>query len=215
MIRTHNEKGQRIEGETGGVRKRQSRGTWRGLVLIVEKICGQLQGLPDQSDLCVRVRLSWFKSQLCHYQLCVPDLTSPHFSFSICTMEIILVSTFWLIRQINKAPTRQPKRESQLLSRVQFCDPHGLQPTRLLCPWNSPGKDTRVGCQFLLQGIFPTEGLNPGLLHCRQILYLLSQQGSPTWQLFFIHTIHWWHCEKKEKALPLPQIPGILGKLCK
>ena len=36
--------------------------------------------------------------------------------------------------------------------------PHGLQPTRLLCPWNFPGKNTGVGCHFLLQGIFPTRG---------------------------------------------------------
>ena len=50
----------------------------------------------------------------------------------------------------------------------------------LLCPWDSPGKNTRVGCHFLLQGIFPTQGLNLGLLHCRQILYHLSHQGSPT-----------------------------------
>ena len=49
---------------------------------------------------------------------------------------------------------------------------------RLLCPWNSPGKNTRVGCHTLLQGIFLTHGLNPGLLHCRQILYQLSHQGS-------------------------------------
>ena len=51
--------------------------------------------------------------------------------------------------------------------------------TRLLCPWNSPGKNTRVGCHCLFQGIFPTSGLNLGLPHCRQILYLLSDQGSP------------------------------------
>ena len=43
----------------------------------------------------------------------------------------------------------------------------------------TPGKSTRVGCHFLLQGIFPTQGSNPGLLHCRQALYHLSHQGSP------------------------------------
>ena len=42
---------------------------------------------------------------------------------------------------------------------------YGLQPTRLLCPWDSPGKNTRVGCHSLHQGIFPTQGLNPHLLH--------------------------------------------------
>ena len=56
--------------------------------------------------------------------------------------------------------------------------PHGLQPTRLLPPWDSPGKTTGVGCHFLLQGIFPTQGLNPGLLHSRQTLLPLSHQGS-------------------------------------
>ena len=44
---------------------------------------------------------------------------------------------------------------------------------------DSPGKNTRVGCHALLQGIFPTQGLNPGLPHCKQILYHLSHQGSP------------------------------------
>ena len=56
---------------------------------------------------------------------------------------------------------------------------HGLQPTRLLCPFDFPGKNTRVGCPCLLQGIFQIQGLNPGLLHCRQILFHLSHQESP------------------------------------
>ena len=55
---------------------------------------------------------------------------------------------------------------------------HGLQPTRLLWPWNSPGKNGGAGCHSLLQGIFLTQVLNPGLLCCRQILYQLSHQGS-------------------------------------
>ena len=56
--------------------------------------------------------------------------------------------------------------------------PHELSSTRLLCPWNSPGKNTGVGFHFLLQRIFPTQGSNLGLLHWRQILYLLSHKGS-------------------------------------
>ena len=47
------------------------------------------------------------------------------------------------------------------------------------CPWGSPGKKARVGCHSLLQGIFLTQGSNPGLLHCRQVLYRLSHHGSP------------------------------------
>ena len=42
--------------------------------------------------------------------------------------------------------------------------PHGLYPARLFCPWDSPGKNTGVGCHALLQGIFPTQGWNPRLL---------------------------------------------------
>ena len=63
---------------------------------------------------------------------------------------------------------------------LTLCDPYGLYPTRLLCPWDFSGKNTGVGCHFLLQGIFPTQGLNLGFLLCRQILYHLSHQGSPT-----------------------------------
>ena len=56
--------------------------------------------------------------------------------------------------------------------------PHGLY-ARLLCPWGFSRQEPGVGCHALHQGIFPTLGLNPGLLHCRQILYHLSHQGSP------------------------------------
>ena len=54
--------------------------------------------------------------------------------------------------------------------------PLGLQPIRLLCLWNSPGMNTGVGFHSLLQGIFLTQGSNPDLLHCRQILYHLRHQ---------------------------------------
>ena len=63
--------------------------------------------------------------------------------------------------------------------------PHGLQPTRLFCPRDSPGKNPAVGCHALLQGIFPNQWLNPGLPHCRLILYHLSYQGSP-WILAWV-----------------------------
>ena len=46
-------------------------------------------------------------------------------------------------------------------------------------PWNSPGQNTGVGSLSFLQGIFPTQGSNPGLLHSRQILHHLSHKGSP------------------------------------
>ena len=57
--------------------------------------------------------------------------------------------------------------------------PHGMQPARFLYPCNSPGQSTGVGSQSLLQGIFPIQGLNPGLPHCRWILYHLNYQERP------------------------------------
>ena len=69
------------------------------------------------------------------------------------------------------------KWEWKSLSCVQlFAIPwiSGQAPSRLLCPWNSPGQNMGVGSHSLLQGIFPIQGLNPGLPHGRQILYQLS-----------------------------------------
>ena len=56
---------------------------------------------------------------------------------------------------------------------------HSLQPHGLYSSWNSPGQNTGVGSCSLLHGIFPTQGSNPDLPHCRWILYQLSHQGSP------------------------------------
>ena len=79
-----------------------------------------------------------------------------------------------------------------------LCDPMDCSLSggaiRLLHPWDSPGKNTGVGCRFLLQKIFLIQGLNAGLPHCRQTLYLLSHQGSqemtthsstPAWKILW------------------------------
>ena len=73
-----------------------------------------------------------------------------------------------------------------------FLQPHGLKPTRLLYPWNSPGKNTGMGCHSLLQEIFPTQASNSGLPHCRQIVYSLSHQKTSviTCKLYFLQEIH-------------------------
>ena len=60
-----------------------------------------------------------------------------------------------------------------------LCDPMDYSPPGTSVHGDSPGKNTGVGCHALLQGIFPTQGSNPGLLQCRQILYHLSPQRSP------------------------------------
>ena len=72
------------------------------------------------------------------------------------------------------------------LSRVSLW-PHGLY-----SPWNSPGQNT--GVDSLLQGIFPTQGWSPGLLHCRWILYQLSYKRSP----IRIHTYYYRFCFSEE-----------------
>ena len=64
----------------------------------------------------------------------------------------------------------------------------GLQPPRLLCPWDFPGKNTELGCHFLLQGIFQTQGSDPHLLSWRRIPYPLSHQGSPILVTAFYQT---------------------------
>ena len=66
--------------------------------------------------------------------------------------------------------------ESEKSYSVMF---NSLGPHGLYSPWNSPGQNTGVGSLSLLWRIFPTQRSNPGLLHCRQILYQLSHQGSP------------------------------------
>ena len=58
-------------------------------------------------------------------------------------------------------------------------------------PWDSPGKNTAVGSHFLLQVILPTQECNPGLLHCRQIFYQPSYEGSPTTPVFLPKKPHW------------------------
>ena len=67
------------------------------------------------------------------------------------------------------------------LSESESCSvvSNSLWPHGLYSPWNSPGQNTGVGSLSLLQGIFPTQESNPGLLHCRWILYQLSHKGSP------------------------------------
>ena len=82
-----------------------------------------------------------------------------------------------------------------------------LRPHGLYNPWNSPGQNTGVGSRSVLQGIFPTQGLNPGFPHCRWILYQLSHQGSPVacqapLSMEFPRQEYW-------KGLPFPS-PGDL-----
>ena len=75
--------------------------------------------------------------------------------------------------------------------------PHGLQPTRLLPPWDFPGKSTGVGCHFLFQKIYPTQGSNLGLPHCRQTL---PSEPPGKWPLSYPynkgHNLDFWSCHQ-------------------
>ena len=75
---------------------------------------------------------------------------------------------------------KEREKESEVAQLcLSLCDPmDGL--------WDFPGKSTRVDCHILPQVIFPTQGLNPGLPHCRQMLYLLSYQGSPLYLVILL-----------------------------
>ena len=68
--------------------------------------------------------------------------------------------------------------------------PHGWQPTRLLCPWDFPGKGTRVSCHFLLQGILPIQGSNLGLHHFHQYLVSISLTFFLLWGVAIAEVSH-------------------------
>ena len=101
--------------------------------------------------------------------------SNPHLSFSA------LAGGFFTTMSPEK-PLMTVWSESEGHSAVS----DSLQPHGLYSPWNSPGQNTGVGNLCLLQGIFPTQGVNPGLPRCRQILYQLSHRGNPMtmWLIF-------------------------------
>ena len=85
---------------------------------------------------------------------------SLYFNFCRFTYNVSCCGLLWLVGEICSVVS------------------NSLQPHRLYSPWNSPGQNTGVGSHSLLEGIFPTQGSNPGLPHCRWILYQLSHNGS-------------------------------------
>ena len=88
-------------------------------------------------------------------------------ALSVCSS--LLITASWLLISLF---LKGKGKVSQLVS-------DSLRPQGLYSPWNSPGQNTGVGSLSLFQGIFPTQGSNSGLPHCKQILYQLSHQGSP------------------------------------
>ena len=89
----------------------------------------------------------------------------------------------WAWRQLVGAGVLTPVGAPSVMKWSESCSvvSASLQPHGLYSPWNSPSQNTGVGSHPFLQGIFSTQGSNPGLPHCRWILYHLSHQGSPLW----------------------------------
>ena len=98
----------------------------------------------------------------------------PKATVGICTLELRMV------KEAEWSPFPTNKKLCLVTqSSPTLCDPIDCSPPGSSVDRNSPGKNSGVGCHALLQGIFPTQGSNPGLRHCKWILHHLSHQGSP------------------------------------
>ena len=110
------------------------------------------------------------RSDMSGYYCLISDSRGKSVSLLLLSMIVVRFSQLLRIRLRSESESHLAMSDS--------LRPHGLQPATLFSPWNSPGKNAGVYSQPLLQGISPTQGSNPGLLHCRQIPYHLSHQGS-------------------------------------
>ena len=123
-----------------------------------------------------------------------------HFVFTLCIMPQTLKNRvlsycsyrIFRVRFLSASVDHFFSSDSWKWSESESCSvvSDSLQPHGLYSPWNSPGQNIGVGSLSLLQGIFPTQGSNPALLHCRQILYQLSYEGYLTvfvWANSYFH----------------------------
>ena len=98
-----------------------------------------------------------------------------------------------------------------------LCDPMDCSPPGSSVLGDSPDKNTGVGCHALLQGIFPTQVLNPCSLYCRRILYCLGHQGSPI-VIYLIHSINSVYMSVSisqfTPSLPFPLVPMFFSYIC-
>ena len=112
---------------------------------------------------------------------CVGQISLSHFT---ATNGVSIIVHCCSSRNLHKKKHLCPESESHSVVS------NSLQPHELFSSWNSPGQNTGVEYFSLFQGIFPTQGSNPGFLHCRQILYQLSHQGSPRDSLYLLLVGH-------------------------
>ena len=164
---------------------------------IPEKLTCLLRNLYAGQEAIVRTEhgtIDWFKigkgvCQSCILSPCLFNLYAEykmpgwmkHKLESILPGEISITSgmqmtpPLWQKAEEELKSLLKVKEESESESCVVMSD--SLRPRELYSPWNFLGQNTGVGNLSLLQGIFPTPWLNPGLLHCSQILYQLSRKG--------------------------------------
>ena len=124
----------------------------------------------------------------------------------------------WTVRTLNPSEAKGCILSHSVVSLSLW--PYGLQPTRLLCPWNFPGKNTGVLCYFLLQGVFPTQGLNPLLLHLywQADSLILSQPGKPptkrlslSKRIIFVSLVAPYYKKTKQNSTKLYSITLLFG----
>ena len=124
----------------------------------------------------------WPLDAACILGLMAPPVSNPakltSCCFHVASFWLSLFSPFFFFLFPPSFLLKDPSKYIACVKVTQLCptlwEPHGL-----FSPWNSPGQNTGVGSLSLLQGIFPTQGSNPGLPHCRGILYQLSHKGCP------------------------------------
>ena len=142
----------------------------------------------QESDACMRAKSLQSCSTLCGPMDCSPPGSSVHGILQTRILE-------WVAMPSSKGSS-QPRDQTQVSASLAAwffttsatwetheSESHSvvsdsLRPHGLYSPWNSPGQNTGASSFSLLQGIFPSQGLNPGLVHCRQILYQLSHKAS-------------------------------------
>ena len=101
----------------------------------------------------------------------------------VCVCVCVCVPEYvWLCMCIKKRLKKKKVKVKAAQLCLTLCDPMDYTG-----PWNSPGQNTGMVSLSLLQGIFPTQGLNPGLLHCRQILDQLRHQGNSEVEEFLLN----------------------------
>ena len=124
----------------------------------------------SEEKMFATLNLKFYTHSSINYKAQAETLSHTHQLQNLLLSSVLNTSRM----QFSKMKAKEKRKRSHSVMSNSL-GPHGLQPTRLLCPWDFPANSTGVDFHFLLQEIFPTQGSNPGLPHCRQTLYHLSQ----------------------------------------